>query len=147
MCKLQEMAEVLIAFFKNDRGLRAIQSENEPIADGMQQGTITDVAGVATDVITIPVGGVSTLSGFAQFLDGQESTGRKYSYIEILIEDTSGSGRYSIESGIHPTAGGAGHKIPSGGTTITIPGVVNIRNFHMRPETGQVLNYTMQGFI
>jgi len=140
------MAEFLLRFVKNDRELRAIQSENSDIADGMQQGTITDVAGVATEVITLPAGGKSMLDGFTQFIDGQDTTGNKYSYIEILIEDTSGSGRYSIESSVTPTAGGVGHKIPAGGTTITIPGVVNIKNFKMRPETGQVLAYTMQGF-
>jgi hypothetical protein len=142
--EIKKMSKVLIAFFKNDRDLRAEQSANEPLADGFQQGSNNATA----DTTSVPPNGSQNQQQpFSVFLDGLTSTAKKYSYVEVLIESSSGSGRYSLEPGVIPTPSGAGHQIPSGGTTITIPGVENIKNFKMIAETGQTLTYTMQGFV
>jgi hypothetical protein len=139
---IRRAVDVLIAFFKGDRELRAAQAANEPLAEGMQQGSNVN----GTDTISIPTGSVQQQTPFTTFLDGQDTTAKKYSYIVVIIEGASGAGRYSLQKGNVPTQAGAGHSIPSGGTVLTIPGTVNIANFKMCPETGQTLTYTMQGF-
>lgn len=140
---IRRAVDILVAFFRNDRELRAEQAKNEPMADGFQQGS--NVAG--TETITYPVGGVQRQAPFTQFLDGQDVTAKKYSYMVVIIASSSGAGRYTLQSGINPTAAGVGHEIPAGGTTIEIPGTINVANFKMVPETGQTLNYTIQGFV
>jgi len=141
---IKRAVDILVAFFKNDRDLRQSQSDNEPFADGMQQGSNVN----GTDTITIPSQGATQLSTpFTVFLDGQNNTNKRYSYLVVIVESTSGSGRYSVQSGINPNQTGRGHELPVGGTTITIPGWKNIQNFRMCPDTGQTLDYTMQGFV
>ena len=140
--KIIEAVDVLIAFFKNDRGLRLSQAANEAEADGFQQGSNNN----GTDTISVPIGGVQQQAPYTTFLDGQDTTAKKYSYIVVIISSTSGSGRYSLQKGIMPSAAGIGHEIPAGGTTLEIPGMVNIANFKMVPDAGGILNYTIQGF-
>lgn len=139
---IKSATDVLIAFFKNDASLRAAQAENEPLADGMQQGSNVN----GTDTITLPNGGVQRQTPFTEFIDGQDLTSKKYSYIVVIIKSTSGSGSYSFQSGVLPDQSGRGHEIPVGGCSFTIPGTKNIQNFRMTPDAGQTLTYTIQGF-
>jgi hypothetical protein len=142
--RIEDATDVLVAFFKNDRKLRKAQAENEPESDGFQQGSNNGTA----DTITIPVSSTSLAQPFSIFQDGQDVNAKSYSYLIVEIDDTSGSGRHNAgDTSVQPTAAGVGHKIPAGGTEIVIPGTVNIKNFKMIAETGQTLNYTMQGFI
>jgi len=139
---LTRAVDVLNAFFRGDRDLRASQAANEPLADGFQQGSNVN----GTDTMTSPSGSIQQQVPFTTFIDGQEATAKKYSYLVVIIASTSGSGRYSLQKGLFPTQAGVGHEIPSGGTTITIPGTINLANFKMCPDAGATLNYTMQGF-
>lgn len=139
---IKRAVDVLIAFFKNDASLRAAQSENEPLADGMQQGSNVN----GTDTMTLPSGATQLQTPFTMFVDGQDTTAKKYSYLVVIISSSSGSGRYSIQQSIFPDQAGRGHEIPAGGTVITIPGTKNIQAFRMCPDSGLTINYTMQGF-
>lgn len=145
---IRRAVDILIAFFRGDKELRQTQAENEPLADGMQQGS--NVNGV--DTMTVTPNGLTTPTQlqqpFTTFLDAQTQTGKKYSYIIVILKSTSGQGFYTLQSGIKPNqAGTIGHEIPAGGTTLTIPGTRNIQNFVMCPATGATLDYSMQGFI
>lgn len=120
-----DASKYLLLFVRYDRALRLEQAENSPLADGFQQGTIIATALTRFDAATSGV--------------------RKYSYIEVLIEDTAGSCRYTVDAS-EPTAAGRGHKVPAGGSTITIPGAENVKNFKIIAETGQTAEFTMQGF-
>lgn len=140
---VERAVDVLEAFFKNDRDLRKSQSENEPMANGYQQGSNVN----GTDTMVVPSSGAQQAAPFTTFLDGQDTTAKKYSYIVVIIFSTSGAGFYSIQKSIIPTQSGTiGIEIPAGGTVLTIPGVVNIENFKMCPATGATLNYVIQGF-
>jgi hypothetical protein len=142
--RIEDATDVLVAFFRNDRKLRREQAQNEAESDGFQQG----VNNGTTDTIAFPVGSVALANPYTVFQDGQDVTNKQYSYLVVEIEDTSGSGRHNAgDTSVTPTAAGIGHKIPAGGTEIVIPGTMNIRNFKMIAETGQTLNYTMQGFL
>lgn len=141
---IRQATDILIQFFKGDKLLRQTQSENEPLADGFQQGS--NVAGVDTMTIS-PQSQTQTQAPFTTFLDGQIASGKKYSYIVVIIESTSGAGRYSLQAGINPDTTSRGIEIPAGGTTIEIPGYKNIQNFKMCPTGGGTLTYTIQGFI
>ncbi|HET7287874.1 MAG TPA: hypothetical protein VFI71_10405, partial [Pyrinomonadaceae bacterium] len=77
---IRQATDILIQFFKGDKLLRQTQSENEPLADGFQQGS--NVAGV--DTMTSPQGAVQTQQPWTTFLDGQIATGKKYSYIVVV---------------------------------------------------------------
>jgi hypothetical protein len=138
-----------VQFFKGDKTLRQTQSENEPLADGMQQGSNVNGVDTMTVAPTSANGPMTQLQApFTTFLDGQITTNKRYSYIVVIIRASSGQGFYTLQSGMKPTqAGTIGHEIPAGGTTITIPGVKNIQNFAMCPAAGQTLDYSMQGFI
>lgn len=145
---IRRAVDVLIAFFRGDKELRQAQSENEPLADGMQQGSNVN----GTDTMTVTPNGIATptqlQAPFTTFLDAQTTTGKKYSYIVVILKSTSGQGFYTLQSGLSPNqAGTVGHEIPAGGTTLTIPGVRNIQQFKMCPATGATLDYSMQGFI
>ena len=139
-----EAKDVLVNFFRGDRKLHEAQSQNAEIADGFQQGSNNGTA----DTITIPNGLSPLAQPFSIFQDASDVNAKAYAYLIIEIDDTSGSGRHNAgDTSVTPTAGGVGHKIPAGGTEIVIPGSVNIKNFRMIAETGQTLNYTMQGFV
>jgi hypothetical protein len=141
---IRQAARILEQFFKGDKDLRKTQSENEPLADGFQQGS--NVAGVDTMTIS-PQSQVQLQAPFTTFLDGQIGSDKRYSYIVVVIESTSGAGRYTLQSGINPDTTSRGMEIPAGGTTLEIPGYKNIQNFKMCPTGGGTLNYTIQGFI
>jgi hypothetical protein len=124
--RLGEVAEALRLFVENDLKLRRTQAENSPIASGFQQGTIADTA--------------------VTRFDAAQSGAQKFSYIEVLIEDTAGSCRYTLDTS-DPSAAGRGHKVPAGGSTLTIPGSENVKNFKIIAETGNTAAFTMQGFL
>lgn len=142
--RIEDATDVLVGFFKNDRNLRKAQAANEAESDGFQQGSNNGTA----DTITFPSSVTPSSQPHSIFQDGQDTQTKNYAYLVVEIDDTSGSGRHNAgDTSVTPTAAGVGHKIPAGGTEIVIPGTVNIRNFKMIAETGQTLNYTMQGFI
>lgn len=140
---INEIRDAILAFFENDRQLRSTQAKNEPIAAGFQQGVNTGTA----ETISFPLNTTSPSSPFACFLAGQDEN-QVFAYIEIVIASTSGSGRHNGGDTSCPlgTIAGIGHEIPLGGTVITIPGTVNVRQFRMLADAGQTLNYSMQGF-
>lgn len=141
---IRTAADILVQFFKGDQKLRQTQSDNEPFADGMQQGSNVN----GTDTMVLPNGATQQAAPFTIFVDGQITTNKKYSYIVVMLRSTSGQGFYTMQAGINPKQDGTiGHEIPAGGTTLNIPGVKNIQNFKMVPATGATLNYTIQGFI
>jgi len=128
---LQEVTESLRLFVENDLKLRRTQADNSPLAIGFQQGT----AAAATQI---------TDAAITRFDAAQTGT-QKFSYIEVLIEDTAGACRYTLDAS-SPSAAGRGHKVPAGGANLTIPGSENVKNFKIIAETGAVAPFTMQGF-
>jgi hypothetical protein len=123
---VRKLDESITLFVENDLKLRRTQAGNSPLAIGFQQGTIVDTA-------------------ITRF-DAAQTGAQKFSYIEVLIEDTAGSCRYTLDAS-DPSAAGRGHKIPAGGSTLTIPGDENIKNFKIVAETGNTAAFTMQGFF
>ncbi|HJR08434.1 MAG TPA: hypothetical protein VJ842_14325 [Pyrinomonadaceae bacterium] len=111
-------------FVRDDQSLRVSQAANAPLAQGFQQGTIIDTA------LTV-------------FTDAQGT--RAYSFLIVLLEDTAGACRYTVDA-TQPT-NTRGHKAPAGGTVIEIPGAQNIKNFKIIAEAGASAAFTMQGFI
>lgn len=129
---LRDVVEALRLFVENDYKLRQTQAQNSPLAAGFQQGTAAAGTQITDAVIT-------------RFEAAQSGT-QKFSYIEVLIEDTAGACRYTLDAST-PTAAGRGHKVPAGGSTLTIPGAENVKNFKIIGETGTTAPFTMQGFL
>ncbi len=126
LARLTAVLEALQLFVENDLRLRRTQAENSPLASGFQQGTIIGTA-------------------ITRF-DAAQTGVQKFSYIEVLIEDTAGSCRYTLDTS-DPSAAGRGHKVPAGGSTLTIPGSENVKNFKIIAETGNTAAFTIQGFL
>ncbi len=124
---LQTVVELLTRFVRGDQQLRDEQSANAPLAQGFQQGTI-----IATAITRF---------------DAAQSGVTKFSYAVILLEDTAGECRYTLDTS-DPSAAGRGHQVPSTGNgfTLTIPGAENVKNFKIIAATGQTAAFTMQGF-
>lgn len=129
---LQEVVQSLRLFVENDFELRKTQAENSPLASGFQQGTAAAGTQITDAAITV--------------FDAAQTGVRRFSYIEVLIEDTAGACRYTLD-GSNPTAAGRGHRVPAGGANLTIPGAENVKNFKIIGETGAVAPFTMQGFL
>jgi hypothetical protein len=132
---LEKLISQIAALLRQDTDLRAIQSANAPLCRYFDQ------PGVFTRVGSLAVTG----NVIYRIQETQSQQAEKFSSLVLVLESTSGSGRYRIDGGqATPTVG---TQIPAGGVVLTIPGDANIRNFNMMAEALQTLVFSRLLFI
>lgn len=121
---LARLVEFIRLFVQNDFSLRKIQAANAPRP-------------VFGQPINITNGQTFVLPQAAS-----ENTG--FSYMVIVIDTTSGSGRYRIDGVIPAT--GVGFQVAAGGTIITVEGSEAIKNFVLFSDLANTLTGFCQPF-
>ncbi len=108
---LAQLVGDLGKFVRNAMDLRAIQARNAP------------QCAVLTNTPLVVAAGTVALIAEAQAAD-------EFAFASIVVETTSGAGRYDPGMGLPPSAT-RGLEIPAGGTIINLDGAFNIRNFRI----------------
>ena len=121
---LARLVDFISRFVQNDFALRRIQSANAPRALYGQQIAVTDL---------IPF-----------LLPQAVAENTAFSFLVIVLDVTSGEGRYVLDGSQPSTTRGI--EVPAGGQVIYIEGSDNIKNFRLIAKTGQALAGCAQPF-
>lgn len=125
---LAKMVDQLSAMLRQDARLRTEQAKNAPYATAFD-----DQTGVG-------------VSGNTVYLFQEAQTGdRIFHSAALSFNAVSGSGRYRIDGPVPLPA--VGMPIPAGGVVLNIVGHMNVRNFRMIAEAGQVLTFSRYLFL
>jgi hypothetical protein len=119
---LAKLVADLGKFVRNAADLRGIQAQNAPQATILNSMTV--VAGAAA--VRIP----------------EAQQGDNFAFMLLLVETTSGAGRYDPGTG-QPATAVRGLEIPAGGAAIALDGATNIRQFSIFGSGALAVTYVL----